>query len=180
MRRPWPAAPGRESMSRAAASRSNGSATRPAWPSGSSTRDPDNRLVAAELERRWEAALRELQQAEEAWRGTKRNAAAQGAQPGGAGAFREAGRRIPELWRDRALARQQKGAAALPDRQGGRPPLRPRHASRSASSGGVGRRTSGGLGSRWASGTPRRAGGNGGKNSGDRGKGGGMKRSPTN
>ena len=27
--------------------------------------DPDNRLVTAELERRWEAALRELQQAEE-------------------------------------------------------------------------------------------------------------------
>jgi len=30
--------------------------------------DPDNRLVAAELERRWEAALRELREAEEAFR----------------------------------------------------------------------------------------------------------------
>lgn len=28
--------------------------------------DPDNRLIAAELERRWEMALRELRQAEEA------------------------------------------------------------------------------------------------------------------
>src|SRR5215475_9131181 len=29
--------------------------------------DPDNRLVAAELERRWETTLRELRAAEEAW-----------------------------------------------------------------------------------------------------------------
>ncbi|MFM0633120.1 recombinase family protein, partial [Paraburkholderia xenovorans] len=28
--------------------------------------DPDNRLIAAELERRWETALRELRQAEDA------------------------------------------------------------------------------------------------------------------
>jgi len=42
--------------------------------------DPDNRLVAAELERRWEAALLELRQAEEA---LQRRSAASPAEPVG-------------------------------------------------------------------------------------------------
>src|SRR5439155_16286742 len=49
--------------------------------------DPDNRLVAAELERRWEASLRDLKNAEEEWqRLQQRQEAAQTISP----ALREA------------------------------------------------------------------------------------------
>jgi DNA invertase Pin-like site-specific DNA recombinase len=72
--------------------------------------DPDNRLVAAELEKRWEAALRELKEAEE-----KLHQAQQQPQTPEAlsaeerEAFLQAGKRIPELWQQgRLSAKQQK------------------------------------------------------------------------
>jgi DNA invertase Pin-like site-specific DNA recombinase len=72
--------------------------------------DPDNRLVTAELERRWEAALRELQQAEEALARDQQQAPADEAlSPEEREAFLQAGPKIPELWRQGLLSpRQQK------------------------------------------------------------------------
>ena len=73
--------------------------------------DPENRLVAAELEARWEAALRQLKQAEEA------------AAPLGPGkvspviltaelkaAFSRLGEKLPWLWQTEMLSQQQKKA----------------------------------------------------------------------
>jgi DNA invertase Pin-like site-specific DNA recombinase len=73
--------------------------------------DPDNRNVAAELERRWEAALRALRQAEEGF--AQRQAAR--ARPLGISAearsaFLETGRRLPALWQDPALGTERKKA----------------------------------------------------------------------
>jgi len=73
--------------------------------------DPDNRLVAAELERRWETALRELKQAEEAWEREQQAQAtwtqldAETRQ-----ALAEAGQRLPEWWRTDRFSREQKKA----------------------------------------------------------------------
>jgi hypothetical protein len=74
--------------------------------------DPDNRLVVAELERRWEAALRELKQAEE-----QQAQAASGAPPDFAPldpairqALAEAGSRLPEWWRAGRFTREQQKA----------------------------------------------------------------------
>ena len=73
--------------------------------------DPDNRLVAAELERRWEAALRELKEAEERFRQEpQRPQAPEGLTPEEREAFLEAGRKIPELWRQGRLSPQQQKA----------------------------------------------------------------------
>lgn len=63
--------------------------------------DPDNRLVAAELERRWEAALVELRRAEAALA----RRAAPGAEPAALDPELRAralalGRRLPEIWAD--------------------------------------------------------------------------------
>ncbi len=73
--------------------------------------DPDNRLVAAELERRWEVALRDLRQAEEAL--ARRRAA--GAQPPDLTAAERAdfcalAPRLPELWRQPGVTRAHKKA----------------------------------------------------------------------
>ena len=73
--------------------------------------DPDNRLVAAELERRWEAALRDLRQAEEAL--ARRRAA--DAQPPDLTAAERAdfcalAPRLPELWRQPGVTRAHKKA----------------------------------------------------------------------
>ncbi|MGZ3434350.1 MAG: recombinase family protein, partial [Isosphaeraceae bacterium] len=57
--------------------------------------DPDNRLVAAELERRWEAALRELREAEEAFRRPD-ELAPEPLPPDVRQAIEKAGRRLPE------------------------------------------------------------------------------------
>jgi hypothetical protein len=73
--------------------------------------DPDNRLVAGELERRWEAALRELHDAE-----ARRPADQQ--QPRGPealrpeerAAFLQAGQSIPDLWRQGCLTPPQQKA----------------------------------------------------------------------
>jgi hypothetical protein len=73
--------------------------------------DPDNRLVAAELERRWEAALRELGQAEEALqRDEYDHAQACELDPETRRALMEAGTRIPEWWRTDRFTREQKKA----------------------------------------------------------------------
>jgi DNA invertase Pin-like site-specific DNA recombinase len=78
--------------------------------------DPDNRLVAAELEKRWEGALRELRQAEEG-EAAGRHAAKHenGAAPAKLteelkAAFMDIGRRLPEVWDDGLLSRRQKKA----------------------------------------------------------------------
>src|SRR3954451_20709364 len=73
--------------------------------------DPDNRLVAAELEHRWELALRELRQAEDA---LARHRAAR-AEPEALSAedrarFLTLGPRLPALWRQPAMTRERKKA----------------------------------------------------------------------
>jgi DNA invertase Pin-like site-specific DNA recombinase len=73
--------------------------------------DPDNRLVAAELERRWEAALRDLKDAEERFRQEQEQPRAPetlGAEE--RQAFLQAGKTIPELWSQDRLTPQQKKA----------------------------------------------------------------------
>jgi DNA invertase Pin-like site-specific DNA recombinase len=75
--------------------------------------DPNNRLVAAELERRWEEALRNLRQAEAALAETREQAArvVPFAVPVDLGAaFADLGRRLPELWRGPTLSRARKKA----------------------------------------------------------------------
>jgi DNA invertase Pin-like site-specific DNA recombinase len=73
--------------------------------------DPDNRLVAAEVEKRWEIALRELKRAEEAL-------AREGPQPSTWArldsatrqALSDAGRKIPEWWEANRFSQEQKKA----------------------------------------------------------------------
>jgi DNA invertase Pin-like site-specific DNA recombinase len=74
-------------------------------------RDPDNRLVAAELEARWEAALRELKQAEDA----ATQARAQTVVPFVLtaelkAAFSKIGERLPHIWEQPILSPQQRKA----------------------------------------------------------------------
>jgi hypothetical protein len=69
--------------------------------------DPDNRLVAAELERRWEDALRELTQAEAAARQDSEISAPLRLTPERAAAFTALGRRLPQLWNHLAAARRK-------------------------------------------------------------------------
>ena len=67
--------------------------------------DPDNRLVTAELERRWEAALRELQEAAARFRPELQRPPTPAAlSPEEREAFLQAGRTIPELWRQDRLS----------------------------------------------------------------------------
>jgi DNA invertase Pin-like site-specific DNA recombinase len=73
--------------------------------------DPDNRLVAAELERRWEAALRELQQAEEQVQAERQQPRLPEAlSPEEREAFLRAGQDVPALWRQGRLSPQQQKA----------------------------------------------------------------------
>ena len=73
--------------------------------------DPENRLVAAELERRWEAALRELHQAEASEQRARQD-------PGPAPTIpvelrrglEQLGRKLPELWGQDYLTQSQKKA----------------------------------------------------------------------
>jgi hypothetical protein len=63
--------------------------------------DPDNRLVAAELERRWEAALVELRRGEEAMARREAAAAAPAVSDRGLRArAAELGRQLPAIWAD--------------------------------------------------------------------------------
>jgi DNA invertase Pin-like site-specific DNA recombinase len=78
--------------------------------------DPDNRLVTAELERRWEDALRELRRAEEG----EDAAPSAGERENGSApaklteelraAFEDIGRRLPEVWDGGLLSRSKKKA----------------------------------------------------------------------
>lgn len=74
--------------------------------------DPDNRLVASELERRWEAALRELREAEERHeREVEQRAKVVpiSISRDYRAAFESLGKSLPELWRKPgALSRQQR------------------------------------------------------------------------
>jgi DNA invertase Pin-like site-specific DNA recombinase len=75
--------------------------------------DPDNRLVAAELERRWEAALLELREARERQAAAKKceNEPASAKLTGDLkDAFRDIGRKLPEVWDKGLLSQQQKKA----------------------------------------------------------------------
>jgi hypothetical protein len=72
--------------------------------------DPDNRLVAAELEKRWEAALRELQEAEQASQPDHQPGAAAVLRPEEREAFLQAGKKIPDLWRHKLLSAPQQKA----------------------------------------------------------------------
>jgi hypothetical protein len=73
--------------------------------------DPDNRLIAGELERRWEMALRELRQAEEALgrrRAAPREPEALSAEE--KEGFLSLGLQLPELWQQHGVSREQKKA----------------------------------------------------------------------
>ncbi len=60
--------------------------------------DPDNRLVAAQLERRWEEQLRQLEQAEEAYEHFQQTPWPDKVPPPLREFFREVSCRLPELW----------------------------------------------------------------------------------
>lgn len=69
--------------------------------------DPDNRLVAAELERRWEASLRELRETEEAFDRFEREPAPT-LTPELRRQLRHISEALPELWRSGRLSSTQK------------------------------------------------------------------------
>jgi Recombinase/Recombinase zinc beta ribbon domain len=73
--------------------------------------DPDNRLVAAELERRWEETLRDLRQAEAALAAAREGSEAPVTVDDKLrAAFADAGRRLPALWDGTALTAARKKA----------------------------------------------------------------------
>ena len=73
--------------------------------------DPDNRLVAAELERRWEESLRALREAEDSMqRQTEAGAESFHLDPKLKQALLDVGRRLPELWESGLISRAQKKA----------------------------------------------------------------------
>lgn len=74
--------------------------------------DPDNRLVAAELEKRWETALRTLQQAQEAYLIQQQQQAATPLvlPPELQAAFQAIGHHLPRLWQQDLLSPRHKKA----------------------------------------------------------------------
>ena len=73
--------------------------------------DPANRLVTAELERRWETALRELKAAEQrVEQQHQQPPAVETLSSADREAFVQAGKKIPELWRQGRLSPQQQKA----------------------------------------------------------------------
>jgi DNA invertase Pin-like site-specific DNA recombinase len=73
--------------------------------------DPENRLVAAELERRWEAALSALKQAEEAYTWPRRAPAARlPLPPALRGRFERVGQHLPALWEQGVIGQMHKKA----------------------------------------------------------------------
>jgi hypothetical protein len=68
--------------------------------------DPANRLVAAELERRWEAALQHLQQTEETYAQFAQTPMPEVVPPTLRELFRDIAQRLPELWPE--LSNEQK------------------------------------------------------------------------
>src|SRR5262249_13933002 len=76
--------------------------------------DPDNRLVTAALERRWEQALRALQEAEEAWQRQRAPPpAVTKLDPPLRQALEQAGRPLPGLWARAGLFSQAQRKALL-------------------------------------------------------------------
>ncbi len=73
--------------------------------------DPDNRLVAAELENRWESALASLRKAERVHEQLQRDAATpENLSPELKDAFRSIGESLPGLWKKGLLSSQHKKA----------------------------------------------------------------------
>jgi hypothetical protein len=72
--------------------------------------DPDNRLVAAELERRWERALSELKRAEEAHQSREASAILEPIPGELEEAFRYLGPKLPQVWNSGLLPRSSKKA----------------------------------------------------------------------
>lgn len=73
--------------------------------------DPDNRLVTAELEARWETALRDLKQAEEATTQEKQRTVVPFALTAELKAnFTAIGEKLPQVWDKQLLSQQQKKA----------------------------------------------------------------------
>lgn len=70
--------------------------------------DPENRLVAAELEKGWEAALRALAEAREASERFERTPLAEELEPGLRSQLEDLGKRLPELWEAGRLSFSQK------------------------------------------------------------------------
>lgn len=70
--------------------------------------DPDNRLVTAELERRWESALRELHNAEDALAVRRQNVQAWAIPADLLEMLHNIGPRLPELWKEPLLSWSQK------------------------------------------------------------------------
>jgi hypothetical protein len=73
--------------------------------------DPDNRLVAAELEKRWEAALAELKQAEEVQASQSSSSTdLQALSPELETAFRSIGQQLPGVWQQGRVSQRHKKA----------------------------------------------------------------------
>jgi hypothetical protein len=70
--------------------------------------DPDNRLVTAELERRWEEALRACQQAEEQLREEETHAPCLAIPADLLEQLQDVGPRLPDLWQEKLLSTAQK------------------------------------------------------------------------
>jgi hypothetical protein len=72
--------------------------------------EPENRLVAAELERRWEQSLRELNQAKETYERYQQAPQTPLLPPELQETFRAIGQRLPQLWQSPGLSNAQKKA----------------------------------------------------------------------
>jgi predicted DNA-binding transcriptional regulator AlpA len=73
--------------------------------------DPENRLVAAELETRWEGALRELKHAEDTYAQHQQTPVVPLTLPAELrAAFTAIGQKLPQLWHTQVLSQQQKKA----------------------------------------------------------------------
>jgi DNA invertase Pin-like site-specific DNA recombinase len=73
--------------------------------------DPDNRLVAAELEKRWEAALAALKQAEDTYTREQQNVEPPPVLPPELkAAFTDVGQKLPQIWDQEFLSPQSKKA----------------------------------------------------------------------
>ena len=70
--------------------------------------DPDNRLVAAELEKRWEHALREFKQAEQSLTVQSEVKTESKLSPELQSAFVDIGKKLPQIWSGNTLTRVQK------------------------------------------------------------------------
>jgi len=69
--------------------------------------DPENRLVAAELERRWEAELRQLHQVEEEYHNFQQTPTPNTVPPKLRDLFRDVSTRLPELWPELSNAQKK-------------------------------------------------------------------------